>query len=86
MAYSFGMTFPPAAHIEAALEMARFDKLEEGSFSGEIPRLQGVIAFCKSVRECENHSRSTLEDWILVGLRLGQKLPVIGGIDSCRHR
>ena len=25
--------------------------------------------------------RSTLEDWILVGIKLGHALPVIGGVD-----
>jgi len=33
------------------------------------------------LRGCERKLRSTLEDWILVGLRLGHKLPVLGGID-----
>ena len=61
------MTFPLTAYIEAALEMARYDKLEDRSFSREIPKLKGVIAFGKSRRECENELRSTLEDWILVG-------------------
>jgi predicted RNase H-like HicB family nuclease len=75
------MTFPLTAYIEAALEMAHYDKLEDGSFAGEIPKLKGVIAFGKSLRECENELRSTLEDWILVGLRLGHKLPVVSGID-----
>ena len=69
-----------ASYIESALEMARYDKLEDGSFSGEIPKLKGVIAFGKSLRECENELRSTLEDWILVGLRLGQKLPVLAAL------
>jgi hypothetical protein len=40
-----------------------------------------VAAFGKSLRECEGELRSTLEDWILVGLRLGHKLPVLAGID-----
>ena len=71
------MTFPLTAYVEAALEIARYDKLEDRSFSGEIPKLKDVIAFGKSLRECENELRSTLEDWILVGLRLGHKLPVI---------
>jgi len=75
------MGFPLTAYIEAALEVARYDKLEDGSFSGEIPKLKRIVAFAKSLRECENELRSTLEDWILVGLRLGHKLPVIGGID-----
>ena len=79
--YFLDMAFPLTAYIEASLEMAHYDKLDDGSFAGEIPKLKGVIAFGKSLRECENELRSTLEDWILVGLRLGHKLPVIAGID-----
>jgi predicted RNase H-like HicB family nuclease len=75
------MTFPLTAYIEAALESAGYDKLEDGSFAGEIPKLKGVIAFGKSLRDCENELRSTLEDWIVVGLRLGHRLPVLAGID-----
>jgi predicted RNase H-like HicB family nuclease len=75
------MMFPITAYIEAALELAQYDKLEDGSFAGEIPKLKGVVAFGKSLRECEDELRSTLEDWILVGLRLGHKLPVLTGID-----
>jgi predicted RNase H-like HicB family nuclease len=75
------MTFPLTAYIEAALELARYDKLEDGSFAGEIPRLRGVVAFSKSLRGCESELRSTLEDWILLGLKLGHKLPVLGGVD-----
>ncbi|HWF18892.1 MAG TPA: type II toxin-antitoxin system HicB family antitoxin [Verrucomicrobiae bacterium] len=73
--------FPLTAYIEAALELARYDKLEDGSFAGEIPKLKGIAAFGSSLRECEKELRSTLEDWILVGLRLGHKLPVLAGID-----
>ena len=75
------MTFPITAYIEAALELASYDKLEDGSFAGEIRKLKGVAAFGKTLRECEGELRSTLEDWILVGLKLGHKLPVLAGID-----
>jgi len=75
------MTFPLTAYIEAALELARYDKLEDGTFTGEIPRLPGVIAFGRTLRHCEHELRSTLEDWILVGLRLGHTLPRLAGID-----
>jgi predicted RNase H-like HicB family nuclease len=75
------MTFPLTAYIEAALEVAHYDKLDDGSFAGEIPKLKGVIAFGRTLRDCEGELRSTLEDWILVGLRLGHKLPVLAGID-----
>ncbi len=71
------MTFPIPAYSEAALELARYDKLDDGSFAGQIPRFNGVAAFGRTLRECENELRSTLEDWILVGLKMGHKLPVL---------
>ena len=33
--------------------MALYDKLEDGSFAGEIPKLKGVAAFGNSLREWE---------------------------------
>jgi hypothetical protein len=48
---------------------------------GKIPKCQGVIAFGDILSECQTQLRSTLEDWILVGLKLGHILPVITGID-----
>jgi predicted RNase H-like HicB family nuclease len=77
----WNMTFPLTAYIEAALEGAVYDKLEDGSFAGEIPGLTGVAAFGGTLKQCENELRSVLEDWILVGLRLGHSLPVLAGID-----
>jgi len=68
-------------YIESALSYAEYDKLEDGSFSGRIPDCKGVIAFGKTLRECENELQSTLEDWIFVGLKLGHNLPIIDGFD-----
>jgi len=64
-------------YIESALSQAEYDKLEDGTYSGRIPSCKGVIAFGKTLRECEDELRSTFEDWILVGLKLGHPLPVI---------
>jgi predicted RNase H-like HicB family nuclease len=68
-------------YIENALSLAEYDKLEDNTFSGRIPECKGVIAFGNSLRECEGELQSTLEDWILVGLKLGHRLPVIDGYD-----
>ena len=68
-------------YVAQAMAQAVYDKLEDGTFAGRIPQCSGVIAFGKSLAECEAELRSTLEDWILVGLRLGHSLPVIGGIN-----
>ncbi len=68
-------------YVELALERAEYDKLEDGSFSGRIPECKGVVAFAKSLRGCESELRSTLEDWVLVGLKLGHELPVLANIN-----
>jgi predicted RNase H-like HicB family nuclease len=68
-------------YVAEALAGAAFEKLEDGSYAGRIPSCAGVIAFGPSLRECENELRSTLEDWILLGLQLKHPLPVIQGID-----
>jgi predicted RNase H-like HicB family nuclease len=68
-------------YLNRALAQAEYDKLEDGSFSGRIASCPGVIAFSANLRECEDELRSTLEDWLLVGLKLGHTLPIVDGID-----
>jgi predicted RNase H-like HicB family nuclease len=68
-------------YIEQAMTLAIYDKLEDGTFVGRIPQCQGVIAFASTLRQCEDELRSTLEDWILVGLKLKHPLPVVADID-----
>jgi predicted RNase H-like HicB family nuclease len=67
--------------VEEALAWAAYDKLEDGTFSARIPLCIGVIAFGSTLKKCENELRSVLEDWILLGVKLGHSLPVIAGID-----
>ena len=74
-----------SAYVEKAVSEAVYDKLEDGTFTGRIPSCKGVLALGATLRECEDELRSTLEDWILVGLKLGHRLPVIGGIDLNRE-
>ena len=68
-------------YIGQATEQAEYDKLEDGSYGGSIPICVGVMAFGRTLRECDTELRSTLEDWILLGLKLGHPLPIVSGID-----
>lgn len=68
-------------YVNHALARAVYDKLEDGTFAGRIPPCKGVVAFGSTLRECEDELRSTLEDWILVGIKLGHPMPVIAGIN-----
>ncbi len=69
-----------SATIEEAMAQAEYDKLEDRSFSGQIPACAGVIAFGETLRGCENELRSSLKEWLLLGLRLKHQLPEVGGI------
>jgi predicted RNase H-like HicB family nuclease len=68
-------------YLEAALAEADYDKLEDGTFAGRIPPCPGVVAFGGTLEACRQDLRSTLEDWLLLGLKLGHPLPVLAGID-----
>jgi predicted RNase H-like HicB family nuclease len=70
--------FALSDYVERALAQASYDKLEDGCFAGRIPQCPGVIAFSDTLRKCEDELRATLEDWALVGLKLGHSLPVVG--------
>jgi predicted RNase H-like HicB family nuclease len=68
-------------YIREAIASSEIEQLEDGSYVGRIPNFQGVIAFGDTLSECQAELQSTLEDWILLGLKLGHMLPVIAGID-----
>ncbi len=72
-------------YVEEAMSQAVYDKLEDGTFAGRIPACIGVVAFGNTLRECEQELRSTLEDWILVGLKLKHPLPIVADIDLNRE-
>lgn len=68
-------------YISAALSEAEYEKLDDNSYSGRIPSCKGVITFEKNLKKCREELRSTLEDWILLGLKLKHHLPIIAGIN-----
>ena len=68
-------------YFDRALSQAEYDKLEDGTFFGRIPSCKGVMAFGTSLRGCEDELRSVLEDWVLVGLKLGHDLPILDSIN-----
>lgn len=68
-------------YINAAMSKAVYEKLEDGSYAGQIPECPGTIAFTKTLFECEKELRSVLEGWIIFKIRHGDKLPVIDDVD-----
>lgn len=78
-------TFILTDYANQAMSYAEFDKLEDGTFAGKIPECPGAISFATTLRECEETLHSVLEDWVFVGLKLDQVLPIIDGIDLNRE-
>jgi len=65
-------------YVQAAMRRARYEILEEGKpYFGTIPGFEGVWAVGATPEGCREELQSVLEDWIVLGLRLGHKIPVI---------
>jgi predicted RNase H-like HicB family nuclease len=68
-------------YINKAMSRAVYEKLEDGSYSGKIQECPGVLAFGKTLYQCQEELRSVLEGWLIVKIRHGDKLPVMGRIN-----
>ena len=70
------------AYIQAAMAQAHYEMLpEDRTYYGEIPGLQGVWANADTLEACRQELQEVLEDWLLLGLRLGHPIPTLGGVD-----
>jgi predicted RNase H-like HicB family nuclease len=81
------------------MKRAKYEKLEDGYYWGEIPDCPGVNAYKPTLFRtvywsaesrttnnragygCQEELREVLEEWILLNLRDGIKLPIIEGIN-----
>jgi len=68
-------------YINKALSKAVYDKFEDGTFSGKIPQCPGVVAFGNTLYQCQQELKSSLEGWLIVKIRHGDRIPVIGKIN-----
>jgi predicted RNase H-like HicB family nuclease len=64
-------------YIQAALELAENDTLEDGSYVATVEGLRGVIAIGDSIEECRRDLIEVIEGWIALRMRFGAKIPMI---------
>ena len=69
------------SYIHAALRRAKYEIIEDGQYYGEIPGFDGVWSSAETLEDCREELRETLEDWLVLGLRMGHALPVVDGIN-----
>ena len=68
-------------YISAAMQHAVYERLQDHRpYYGEIPGLHGVWANSETLAQCRTELQEVLEDWLLLGLRLGHDIPSIDGI------
>ncbi len=70
-----------SAYIAKAVEKALYEKMENGLFFATIPGFKGLWAEGKTVEAARRELIETLEDWLLLAIRFGDDVPVIGGIN-----
>jgi predicted RNase H-like HicB family nuclease len=69
-----------AEYIAAALERAEYEKIDNiEPYYAHVPGLPGVWATGKTFEECRRELISTIEGWIVLGLRMGQAIPPLDG-------
>jgi predicted RNase H-like HicB family nuclease len=68
-------------YMDQAMRAAHYEVMETGRYFGSIPPCRGCWGEGATLEECRDELRGALERWILVGVRHGDTLPVIGGID-----
>jgi predicted RNase H-like HicB family nuclease len=69
-----------AEYIAAALERAEYEIIDDPEpYYASVPGLQGVWASGKTLDESRRELISTIEEWIVLGLRMGHPIPPIDG-------
>jgi predicted RNase H-like HicB family nuclease len=71
------------ASINAAMRKAHYEISPNGEgYFGTIEGLQGVWANADSLEACREELQGELEEWIVLGLRMGHQLPMARRISS----
>lgn len=69
-------------YINEALRLAKYEIIDdEDPYYGEIPGIQGVWASGRTLEECRQRLKETLDEWIILSFNRGLPIPEINGIN-----
>ena len=68
-------------YIAEAMRRAQYKILEDGTYYGWAEDLPGVWSNGTSLSLCQQELQSVIEDWLLLGLKLGHHITPLGNID-----
>lgn len=61
--------------IAKQLQSARYKILDDGTYFGEIPGLQGIWSHAENLEDCRTELQEVIEDWLLLKVRHGETIP-----------
>ena len=64
-----------SSFIESRLKNASYKILGDGSYFGEIRGVRGVWENSKNLENCRKELQEVLEDWVILRLKGGEKIP-----------
>ena len=65
-------------YINEALRLAKYEIIDdEEPYYGEIPGIQGVWASGRTLEECRQRLKDTLDEWIILSFNRGLPIPEI---------
>ena len=62
-------------YISQKMARSRYKILDNGTYFGEIPGLQGVWASGKTLEKCRETLREVLEEWLILKLQDRDTIP-----------
>ena len=69
-------------YIDEALKGAKYEIIDdEEPFYGEIPGIQGVWSTGKTLYECRENLKETLDEWLILSFKRSLPIPEINGIN-----
>ncbi len=68
-------------YLHEALAGAIMEQMENGHCFASIPQFPGVWSEAKTTEKCRVELAEVLEEWVILSLKRGDRLPVIGNYD-----
>ena len=62
-------------YIAKKMARATYEKLDDGTYYGEIPSARGVWANADTLEQCRKELAEVLEEWLLLKVRDGDPIP-----------
>ena len=68
-------------YIQAAMKRAQYEMLDDKTFYGSVPGLEGVWANEPTLEACREELQAAVEDWTMLGVSLNHGLPTVNDLE-----